>query len=82
MDLSALCFYTVRSRETCVLLLVMVLFFHIMSLPEWSVCYFRRVRISREKNLLFSSCLSVRLSACISSAPTGQIFVKFIIGGF
>ena len=52
-----------------------------MSLPKGSVCYFRRVCISREKSLLFSSCLSVRLSACISADPTGQIFVKFIIGG-
>jgi hypothetical protein len=35
--------------------------------------------LEAEKNLLLSSCLSVRLSARISAAPTGQIFVKFII---
>jgi len=39
---------------------------------------------SREKQLLASSCLTVRLpvSACISAAPTGRISVKFGIGDF
>jgi hypothetical protein len=43
---------------------------------------FKRVRVNREKRLVASSCLSlvcpsVRLSACVSAAPTGRILCKF-----
>jgi len=40
------------------------------------------VRINSEKCLLASSCLAVRLSAFIGSAPTGRIFMRFDIGDF
>jgi hypothetical protein len=46
----------------------------------FSLFVFKRFRISREKRLLHSSCLSVHPSACVSSAPTQRIFVKFDIG--
>ena len=40
----------------------------------------------KKKRLLTSACLSVRppgcLPACINSAPTGRIFVEFVIGDF
>jgi hypothetical protein len=39
---------------------------------------FRRVSVRREDSLLLSS----RLSACINTAPTGRIFVKFYIANF
>jgi hypothetical protein len=40
--------------------------------------------LSREKRLLDASCPSIRLSvsACIITAPTGQIFMKFDIRDF
>jgi hypothetical protein len=40
------------------------------------------VRINSEKRLLASSCLFAHVSACIGSAPTEQIFVKFDIDDF
>ena len=45
---------------------------------------FRSVSLSHERRLLASSCLSVclSLSACITAAPTGGIFVKLHIGAF
>ena len=82
MDQNALYFYTVRSTTNVYIFACNGFIFRSMSLPESSVCYFRRVCINREKSLLLSSCLSVRLSACIRAALTGQIFVKFVPGGF
>ena len=37
---------------------------------------------SREKRLLQLPCLSARLSTCINSSTSGEIFVKFRIGEF
>jgi len=44
-----------------------------------------RVRVSRKEtpiSVVMSVGLSVRLSACINSAPTGRIFVEFYTGNF
>jgi len=40
--------------------------------------FIRNVRINSEKRLFTPSCLSV----CISSVPTGRIFIKFHVGEF
>ena len=40
--------------------------------------FMRNVRIYNEKCLFTSSCLYV----CISSVPTGRIFIKFRVGEF
>jgi len=45
-------------------------------------CYLQAGSHSREKHLLASSCLSVRMTAFIVSASTGRIFVNFDIGDF
>jgi hypothetical protein len=67
-----------------------MLFFHSKLTVEVSLeenrregtAVFRRVRIVVKSALLPKSCPSVRMSACISSAPTGQISLKFGIGDF
>jgi len=43
---------------------------------------FKRVYSDRENRLLASSCLYVRLSACIVAARAGRIFAKFVIASF
>jgi hypothetical protein len=49
---------------------------------DWFSVPFRHIFISSEKRLSASSCVSVRLSVCVSSVPTGRIFVKFDIVDF
>ena len=47
-----------------------------------SFFFFWRVRASRDKCLLASSCLSVRLCACVSPASNRRILGKFHTGDF
>jgi len=47
---------------------------------SWRKNSFRVLSESREKRLWASSCLSIRLSARISAAPTWRIFVNFDTG--
>ena len=49
MDLSALCFYTVRSTTDVCIIACNGFICHSMPLPERSVCYFRRVFVRRGK---------------------------------
>lgn len=46
----------------------------------WGCDSFRCVSWNSEQLLLDSSCLCVSLSSCVSSAPSGRIFVKFHSG--
>jgi hypothetical protein len=73
-------FYSVSSFRKSFSLPLLHIRGHRLAVSE--ICVYRRVRLVMKSTYQPHYVCSVRLSACISSVPTGWIFVKFYIRNF